>query len=117
MEIDVGQWIARPVRLAQSKGRGPGLFNYSDRGNVRCGPARAIGPGKHPRDRSQRKEKAHLEGQANPIGLRWGYISKGLIKAPASLAAIVSGKSISHKKSPCKPSEARLMRLYPVQLP
>ena len=36
---------ARPVRLAGIKGRGPGLFNYFDRGNVRCRPARAIGSG------------------------------------------------------------------------
>tara|TARA_R110002072_G_scaffold42170_2_gene119528 strand:- start:526 stop:975 length:450 start_codon:yes stop_codon:yes gene_type:complete len=65
MEIDVGQRIARPVRLAQSKGRGPRLFNYFDRGNVRCGPARAIGPGKHPRERSQHKEKARsMAGQS-----------------------------------------------------
>jgi len=70
-EIDVGQRIARPVRLAGTKGRGPRLFNYSDRGNVRCRPARAIGSGKHQRERSQRKEKARTKaGQSFWVGVK-----------------------------------------------
>jgi len=34
-EIDVGQWIARPVRLAGIKGRGPRLFNYLTRAGLK----------------------------------------------------------------------------------
>ena len=63
---------ARPVRLAGTKGRGPRLFNYFDRGNVRCGPARAIGPG----NRATRSITAQRKGPHNGgpvvLGGCWG---------------------------------------------
>ena len=69
---DRGPEIARPVRLAGIKGRGPRLFNYFDRGNVRCGPARAIGSGNRATRSITAQRKGPHKGGPVVLGGCWG---------------------------------------------